>query len=75
MYDIDKVKDAAGGAGTSRGTGGMITKLEAAERAVNAGIHMIIANGSNVDSLYDILNGKNVGTLFVSNNFERKEDR
>mgnify|MGYP000069639882 CR=1 FL=1 len=36
----------------------MVTKLEAAERATNAGIHMIIANGNNVDSLYDILDGK-----------------
>ena len=44
VYDIDEVRDVAGGAGTSRGTGGMVTKLEAAERATNAGIHMIIAN-------------------------------
>ena len=73
VYDIDAVKYMAGGAGTSRGTGGMVTKLEAAERAVSAGIHMIIANGSNVDSLYDILNGEQVGTLFVSKNFEQGE--
>ena len=74
IYDIDAVKDVAGGAGTSRGTGGMVTKLEAAERATNAGIHMIIANGNNVDSIYDMLDGKPVGTLFVSKNFERTED-
>ncbi|MCH5211347.1 MAG: glutamate 5-kinase [Oscillospiraceae bacterium] len=74
VYNIDEVKNAAGGAGTSRGTGGMVTKLEAAERATNAGIHMIIANGNNVDALYDILAGQNVGTLFVSKNFERTED-
>lgn len=73
VYDIDSVKGVAGGAGTSRGTGGMVTKLEAAERATGAGIHTIIANGSNMDSLYDILNGKPVGTLFVSKNFEREE--
>lgn len=71
VHDIDAVKSAAGGAGTSRGTGGMVTKLEAAERAVNAGIHMIIANGDNMDALYDILDGKAVGTLFVSKNFEK----
>ena len=65
------MRDVAGGAGTSRGTGGMVTKLEAAERATNAGIHMIIANGNNVDSLYDILDGKPVGTLFVSKNFDK----
>ncbi len=73
VYDIEAVKGAAGGAGTSRGTGGMVTKLEAAERAVQAGIHMIIANGNNVDALYDILNGKPAGTLFVSKNFEKEE--
>ena len=74
LYDIDEVRDVAGGAGTSRGTGGMVTKLEAAERATNAGIHMIIANGNNVDSLYDILDGKPVGTLFVSKNFDKEEE-
>ena len=74
VYDIDEVRDVAGGAGTSRGTGGMVTKLEAAERATNAGIHMIIANGNNVDSLYDILDGKPVGTLFVSKNFDKEEE-
>ena len=51
----------------------MVTKLEAAERATNAGIHMIIANGNNIDGIYDILEGKLMGTLFVSKNF-KKED-
>ena len=74
VYNIDEVRDVAGGAGTSGGTGGMVTKLEAAERATNAGIHMIIANGNNVDSLYDILDGKPVGTLFVSKNFDKEEE-
>ena len=69
VYDIDKVKMAAGGAGSSRGTGGMVTKLSAAEHATEAGIHMFITNGENIDSLYDILDGKQVGTLFVSKNF------
>ncbi len=73
VYDISEVKSVAGGAGTSRGTGGMVTKLEAAERAVSAGIHMIIANGNNVDALYNILAGELSGTLFVSKNFERGE--
>lgn len=72
VYDIEAVKGVAGGAGTSRGTGGMVTKLEAAERAVRSGIHMIIANGNNMDALYDILNGEPVGTLFVSKNFEKE---
>ncbi|MBQ2670475.1 MAG: glutamate 5-kinase [Clostridia bacterium] len=73
VFDIDSVRAMAGGAGTKRGTGGMVTKLEAAERATNAGIHMIIANGNNIDGIYDILEGKLMGTLFVSKNF-KKED-
>lgn len=72
VYNIDEVRSLAGGAGTNLGTGGMVTKLDAAERATNAGIHMIIANGNNMDSLYDILNGKPAGTLFVSKNFEKE---
>lgn len=74
VYDIGEVKELAGGAGTSRGTGGMVTKLEAAEYATNVGIHMIIANGNNVDAIYDILEGKPVGTLFVSKNFEKSDE-
>ncbi len=66
VYDINKVKDLAGGAGTNRGTGGMVTKIEAAELATGAGINMIITNGENIDALYDILDGNLVGTLFVT---------
>lgn len=73
VYDIDKVKMAAGGAGSNRGTGGMVTKLSAAEHATEAGIHMVITNGNNIDGLYDILDGKQVGTLFVSKNFTQGE--
>ena len=73
VYDIESVRDLAGGAGTNRGTGGMITKIEAATLATKAGINMIIANGENVDSLYDILDGNLVGTLFVTPDL-RKED-
>ena len=72
VYDIADVRPLAGGAGTELGTGGMVTKLDAAEIAVNAGINMVIVNGENTDVLYDILDGKNVGTLFVSKNYERE---
>lgn len=68
--DVHKIESMAAGSGTKQGTGGMITKVEAAERAVNAGIHMIIANGQNISALYDILDGKKVGTLFVSKNYK-----
>lgn len=61
----EKIEALAGGAGSDRGTGGMITKIHAAEQAGNAGIDMIIANGANPYILYDIADGKEVGTLFV----------
>lgn len=54
----------AGGAGSSRGTGGMQTKLTAARRAGSQGIDMAILNGSTPRLLYDLLEGKEVGTRF-----------
>ncbi len=61
----DEIRMLAGTAGTSRGTGGMITKLHAAEICMDAGIDMIITNGSNPEVLYDIFDGKSVGTRFI----------
>ena len=68
VKNVDDVKSLAGGAGSKRGTGGMITKLEAAKRATSAGINMIIANGNNIQALYDVFDGEELGTLFVSKN-------
>ena len=51
--------------GTALGTGGMITKLRAAQIATATGADMIIANGEHPEALYDILDGKAVGTRFV----------
>ena len=63
--NIDEtIKSYAGGAGTSRGTGGMATKINAAEIASNSGIPMLIVNGENPLILYDILDGKHIGTYF-----------
>ena len=59
------VKALAGGSGSSLGTGGMITKIRAAEIATNAGCDMIIANGAAPEILYDIVEGKSVGTRFM----------
>ncbi|MEG0035267.1 MAG: glutamate 5-kinase [Oscillospiraceae bacterium] len=61
----DEIRALAGGAGSSRGTGGMITKLQAAELATENGIDMIIANGELPDILYDIVEDNPAGTLFV----------
>ena len=54
----------AGGKGSSLGTGGMATKLKAASIATEAGIDMIIANGAHPEQLYDIMDGKSIGTRF-----------
>lgn len=61
----EDIMKLAGVAGTTFGTGGMVTKLQAAQLCMNAGIDMIIANGSNPMILYDIFDGKSVGTRFV----------
>lgn len=61
----DEIRNLAGAAGTARGTGGMVTKLHAAEICMDAGIDMMIANGSNPNVLYDIFDGKSVGTRFT----------
>lgn len=53
-----------GGAGSSLGTGGMQTKIHAARLATENGVEMVIANGSDPDILYDIVEGKSVGTRF-----------
>lgn len=54
----------AGGAGSSRGTGGMATKIKAAQIAEKAGIPCAIIAGNDVRNLYDLLEGKQIGTLF-----------
>ena len=60
----DKIKLSAGAAGTRRGTGGMQTKLAAAEIAMSRGSDMVIANGKDPTVLYDITEGKSAGTMF-----------
>ncbi|MBQ9098833.1 MAG: glutamate 5-kinase [Clostridia bacterium] len=61
----DNVLAMAGGAGTARGTGGMATKLLAAKIVLEAGIPMYILNGQDPTVLYEILDGKHVGTYFA----------
>jgi len=66
--DTHKMAGGAGTARTSRGRGGMITKLNAASIAMEAGINMIITNSDNPEDLYQILEGKLMGTLFKAGN-------
>ncbi|BFK79919.1 glutamate 5-kinase [Clostridium baratii] len=66
----EELENAAGGAGTSFGTGGMITKLAAAKTANKNGVNMILANGEEPSILLNILNGENIGTLFIKSKGE-----
>ena len=61
-----RILDLAGVSSTTQGTGGMITKLHAAEICLRCGCDMVIANGSRPANLYDILDGKDIGTMFTA---------
>jgi len=60
----DDMINAAGGAGTERGTGGMTAKLKAAKISTDAGVPMFIMNGENPEILYRLLDGGVIGTYF-----------
>ena len=55
----------AGGAGSRRGTGGMKTKLQAAQLATAQGIDTVITNGKSPEAIYEIINGNSAGTFFA----------
>ena len=61
----DSIMALAGGSNGNQGTGGMVTKLQAAKICMSCGCDMVIANGSKPTNLYDILDGKSVGTTFT----------
>ena len=74
-YDWDATKATAvrelreakaGGVGSTRGTGGMITKLHAAKIANLVGVPMVLATGKDPRIIHDIMAGENVGTLFLA---------
>jgi glutamate 5-kinase len=59
-----EIEALAGCSDSALGTGGMITKIRAAKTVTEHGIDMVIANGQSPDILYDIIDGKQAGTLF-----------
>ena len=61
----DEIRNLCGGAGTNRGTGGMITKIHAAEIATGAGIPTVVMNGTQPQDIYILIDGHNTGTLFT----------
>ena len=68
IHSVDEINDEilalAGGSGTNRGTGGMITKLHAAKIATAAGIDTVVMNGSDPEDIYKLIDGRQTGTLF-----------
>lgn len=65
-----ELRALAGAPGSALGTGGMATKLKAAEIAMACGCDMVIANGQKPELLYDIAEGRHTGTRFIG----RRED-
>ena len=61
-----EIEMCAGGVGSKRGTGGMVTKLSAAKIATSCGVDMVLANGGNPEVILDIMSGREVGTLFAA---------
>ena len=68
----DEIYAIAGGAGTSRGTGGMVAKLNAARMVTEKGIPMFILNGHDPEILYTLLDGGHVGTYFTASKDAKK---
>lgn len=66
-YIDDEIRQMASGSGSNRGTGGMITKVAAAAVANEAGINCCIMNGNTPEKLRDLIEGKDIGTLFLTN--------
>ena len=61
----DEIMALAGDEGSSLGTGGMKTKLHAAQLCVEAGCEMVIMNGEHPEALYDLFEGAQIGTRFL----------
>lgn len=69
ISQVDEITDeliaVAGGHGSRFSTGGMVTKLHAAQIAMDAGIDTIVMNGAAPESIYKTLDGKQIGTFFT----------
>lgn len=66
VHQIDaKILSYASGPGSALGTGGMATKINAAKRMLKDHKKMVLANGKNPEIIFDIIAGKEVGTLFT----------
>jgi glutamate 5-kinase len=64
----EKIIELAGGSGSECGTGGMLSKIRAAEIIIRFGEKMVIANAKTKNILTRILDGEKIGTIFVGRN-------
>ena len=60
----EAIYSLAGVSRSGQGTGGMVTKLNAAAICMDCGCRMVIANGDTPENIYDIIDGRNIGTTF-----------
>jgi len=65
IEEITPEIESFGGSASEKGTGGMKTKLEAAKIAQNSGCYMVIASSEEKDLISKVMNGEEVGTLFL----------
>ena len=61
----DEIINMAGDKGSSFGTGGMLTKISAASLCLENGVDMAIIDGSEPLHINDVIEGQNIGTLFI----------
>ncbi|EFO79580.1 gamma-glutamyl kinase [Oscillochloris trichoides DG-6] len=70
LGEVDQIDDdiweMAGGVGSARGTGGMRTKIQAADLATRSGTSVVIANGATSNVILRVLRGERIGTSFPS---------
>ena len=69
----DDILALAGGSGTDRGTGGMITKLHAAQIATESGINTVVMSGEDPEDIYKVIDGRQIGTFFKAREAEKNE--
>ncbi len=76
IEDITPEIESFGGGAGNKGTGGMKTKLEAAKIAQKSGCYMVIASSEEKDLILRIMNGDDIGTLFIpTKNIEKNKIR
>ena len=75
VTDVSSVEHMAGDPTSRVGTGGMRTKLKAAEICSEAGCNMIIASSSEPDAIVKAVSGDEIGTIFLAGEKERKKSR